>query len=267
MIQKARKVKRIWKRLTRLVLPSDYVVCFIHMPKNAGTSVRHYVLENERKENVYVLESRELDKFAQLSPGEKKRINVVMGHFPYAYRVHEYLPKRCRYSTVLRNPRERVLSFYSYIASHTGHRLHSVISSGVTLEDFLRQQLSPNSLNGQVRLLCNAEPDYVPCTKDMLEQAKENLEEQFEIIGFSEEMESFYRQMNAAYGWDPPIKQRHNVTSNRIKQDEIPDKTKDLIDECNQFDWELYEFAKQLVARRAAGNVASKRQDFLEVPH
>ncbi len=271
MIEKVRKARRIWKRLTRLVLPSDYIVCFVHIPKNAGSSVRSYILENERKEHVYILDSRQLDTFAQLSSDEKKRINVVIGHFPYAYNVHEILQKKCRYSTVLRNPRERVLSLYSYIASEPSHRLHDVITSGeLTLDDFLRKKVSFNSENGQVRFLCNLDPNAwgnKPCTPDMLEQAKENLEKQFEIVGFSEDMDEFYCQMNASFKWTSPTVSKHNVTSKRIIESEISGKTRDLIDEYNRLDWDLYEFAKKLKATNTSQGTAgqTKRQDFREV--
>ncbi len=271
-MSKSNRLNRVLNRLTRLAMPPDYVVCFVHIPKNAGSSVRHYVFENEKKENVYILESGQRDKFAQLSADEKKRINVVIGHFPYAYSVHEHLQKKCRYSTVLRNPRERVLSLYSYIASEPNHRLHSVIASGdLTLDDFLGQRISLNSENGQVRFLCNSDPNAwgnKPCTPDMLEQAKENLEKQFEVVGFSEDMDEFYCQMNASFKWTSPTVSKHNVTSKRINESEISSNTRDLIDEYNRLDWDLYEFAKKLKARNTSQgrDVQTKRQDLREVP-
>jgi hypothetical protein len=253
-------------------MPSDHVVCFLHIPKNAGSSVRTYVLENERKEHVYFLESRQLQEFAQLTPEEKQRINVVIGHFPFAYHLQEYLPKRCRYSTVLRNPRERVLSLYSYIAGEPTHRLYSAIANGkLGLQDFLTERVSANSENGQVRFLCNIDPEAwgnKPCTTDMLEQSKENLERQFEVVGFCEEMDEFYSDMNAAFKWTYPTVLQHNVTSKRINESEISDKTRDLIDEFNSLDWELYKFAEKLKATRKNQRRVDQtsRKDFRKIP-
>jgi hypothetical protein len=247
------RLKLIWNRLVQAKLRPDSIFCFVHIPKNAGTSVRAYVVGNNLYSRTYILNPRELHLLEQLSAEEKAKIGVVIGHYPYAYRLQNHLPRKCSFATVLRHPKARVLSLYSYIASEPEHRLHSAVIGGqLTLEDFIKRRTSMHTENGQVRFLCDIDLDVwgnKPCTREMLEQAKENLERDFEFIGFAEDMDSFYNDVNKSFKWSSRHVSKVNITKKRIQENEISETALQLINDYNQLDLELYEFAQNLKKR------------------
>lgn len=96
---------------------------FLHIPKCAGTTMRHILLENFGNRVIlsyewsnYDFQNKKVLKsyIRSLSKLKREKIRFIIGHNVY-YGIHELFPDReCRYVTFLRNPIERTISDYNF---------------------------------------------------------------------------------------------------------------------------------------------------------
>ena len=103
---------------------------FIHIPKTAGTMVR--ALVNSRKGDVACL--YDYPSNVDLSSiDEDKQARIRQSSFVFGHQQYSSLRKSlegAEYSTILRNPVDRVISFYNHVHQHYnlgGHR-YSLLS-------------------------------------------------------------------------------------------------------------------------------------------
>jgi hypothetical protein len=89
-------------------------VVFLHIMKTAGTSIRRRLEELAGEEPIWRREKEGLPGSAPAA--ELARYRVVMGHFTIADARH--VPQPRRIFTVLREPRERLVSLYHHLARH-----------------------------------------------------------------------------------------------------------------------------------------------------
>jgi hypothetical protein len=77
----------------------------------------------------------------------------------------------------------------------------------------------------------------------MLDQARENLEKHFAVVGVSERFDEFVRLASVELGWDVPRYQRKNVSESRLMLNSIDRETLGVIEHFNRLDIELYKSA------------------------
>lgn len=84
---------------------------FLHIPKTAGQSVHNYLVDAFGKDQVFPFRvNSQINDFGLLA---EDGYRVYSGHFDWS--VMEQLPGEKIYFTVLRNPIDRILSFYFYL--------------------------------------------------------------------------------------------------------------------------------------------------------
>ena len=69
------------------------------------------------------------------------------GHLNFG--VHQYLNKEFEYLTFVRNPINRIVSFYNFVSRTQGHRLHES-ATNLSLTEFLNSVDDPDISNGQI---------------------------------------------------------------------------------------------------------------------
>lgn len=218
---------------------------FLHIPKAAGSTL-HPVLERHYSKRIYQTISlpEQLEAFKKLPEAERRRIRLLKGHMPFG--MHRYLTGHSRYVTLLRHPAERVVSHYYYVKRDRGHYLHPHVSSGMSLADFASSGLSGELDNGQVRLLSGHDQD-IPCgecTRDLLDTSKRNIEDGFAVVGLTERFDESLVLMEIALGWSwTPYYLNHNVTKDKPVAKQIDPLVLKTIEQANQLDFELYEWA------------------------
>ncbi len=84
---------------------------FLHIPKTAGQSVHHFL--ESLVEPKYVAPARVNEQLAMMSVPEIRRYRVFSGHFDWCLLDCLESPKFV--FTVLRNPMERIISFYLFM--------------------------------------------------------------------------------------------------------------------------------------------------------
>jgi hypothetical protein len=236
------------------------LIIFTHIPKTAGTSLRHILVQQYCKDAVFMfyddptVTTKNADEllnevrsyFQDLPEVNDQKFNglvklrAISGHKPFG--IHNLLPvTNFHYITLLREPIERVISFYYHVFGRTEHSIESLISC--------KQSIEFDNL--QVRMLSGVgwKVPYGYCSCNMLEQAKYNLLHYY-IFGlqsrFAESLEIFSKHL----GWSQIQIVAENVGINKPEICNINQQTLHLIAEQNLLDIELYQFAKQLFEER-----------------
>ncbi len=229
------------------------IVIFIHIPKAAGTTF-YQVLDHQYKAQhiLYIKEGmskqRSIDSFKQLPKKKKARLRCIRGHMPLG--LHQWLPKPATYITILRNPVKRVMSQYYYIRRTPVHHLHSkLIEKNVSLETYVRMMSDMNTTNLQTRWVAgcvdfdSVMPPYEDLPANALDLAKENIENSFSVCGLIERFDESLLLMQKILGWKNIYYMRRNVGKRRASEEQSPAATLRLIEEYEEKDLELFEYA------------------------
>lgn len=227
---------------------------FIHIPKTGGTSLRMALLEAIAPRPSIRLMHYDHSRLVSLTVEERQALAMVEGHMYYG--VHELVPGPFRYMTILREPVERVCSWYRYVRSKANHRLHeTVVSNCLSLTKCIQQRLTTQLDNHMTRALTSIEFADVPfggVTEEMLELAKSRLDS-IDIVGTTERMEEFYRLLCARLGW-PPIAPRHlnrtPVATHEKAVSPVSEDDRDSIAALHRFDAALWDHASVVLSRR-----------------
>ena len=231
-------------------------IIFAHIPKAAGTTLHRIIEQEYKRQEIYSIYPTPLnpaagfDHFVNLPLEQRAQIRILKGHLSFG--LHSYIPGPVTYFTLLREPTDRVVSFYYYVRQNVQHYLHDhVLAQNLTLRQYLESQATPANDNFQVRILSGASGvAYGQCTRNMLDSAKSNLQAYFSVVGLSEHFDATLLMLRQAFQWRNVFYVRQNVNPDRPALLSVPQDTLDLIKEHNRLDIELYEYVKQLFEDR-----------------
>lgn len=226
---------------------------FLHIQKTAGTSI----LDNVRP--YYGTSMVSHGDFIGNGPSKFLDTLFISGHFGYEY-AKDYISSRYSF-TFLRNPRERVISFYYYCRNVNNDDFNIYkIARTRNLLGFLEAAsenplIRKNVFNNQVwqlsygfklrdkNTLLDCKEAWQLPPNDLLELSINHLDE-FSHIGFTESFEQdrniILNNLQLPTPKDNVVK---NATSNRPKFSELPKNVKDLIADLTDLDQQLYDTA------------------------
>ena len=239
-------------------LEEDSLVIFMHVPKTAGTSLRHIVQSQFQPHNVFEFYNlktlppkvrKGIAKYNSLSEAQKQAIKFVSGHVGFG--LHEFLSRPCTYITVLRDPVERVISYYYFLL-----RNQNEIVKNKTLPEFIETfggvhnsmtcYLSGLTLQAQLQG-CDAKLKSQQFDQETLAKAKENLKNYFKVVGFVDRFDETCILLQKILGWNiPAFYVRKNVAKHPHATKEIPPETISLIHQYNELDLSLYNYAREI---------------------
>ena len=232
---------------------------FLHIPKAGGTTLYKILERHYARAQTLTFDGRDGQTawFGTLPAARRGRYRLIKGHLYFG--LHRLIAGASTYITFLRNPVERILSFYYYARSHPDHYLYPVLATqGLDLKTLLAREVTLELFNEQTRLLAGDEWEdpQRPVTRDALARAQANLRTHFRVVGLTEEFDASLLLLHHALGWRLPIYTKENVTQNKPDGTSLDAETRTLIKDANRFDLELYEYARELFEeqRRAAGN-------------
>jgi hypothetical protein len=213
---------------------------FLHIPKTAGTSLRTLVEQAYSPEELLFLyaafEPHVLEAIQQALPKAK----ILYGHLCYG--VHETLGITAKYVTFLRNPLDRVVSFYSHNAREPGMMWYAAIQAGRSLREMVESEVSVETNNHITRILASYAP--AECLDDdaVLAQAIENLHRYFYFVGLSENLDAGVNTLKTALNWQVDAVPRLNSNPQPV---EIDAATRAALEKYNRLDLLLYNHVQQ----------------------
>ena len=180
-------------------------------------------------------------------PEEKKeQIQLLQGHFPFG--IHQQLQITPKLFTILRDPVERVISYFNHARTQPSHYMYEEIhQNNWSLADLLARGSGLMLNDGQVRQLSGVwgEVGFGEVTSEMLQTAVSNLS-QCTIVGLTEQFDATLMLLRHHFSWQNILYTRANIGQNRPKASTLPAETIALIRQFNQRDQQLYETAVQL---------------------
>jgi hypothetical protein len=250
-------------------------IVFLHILKTAGSSLRRRLEELAGGAPVW---RHEVDGRPGDAPREAlARCRVVMGHFTIADARHVPGPRRI--FTVLREPRERLLSYYHFLARHRPEvaarpaYAHAAIARRLPLEKFLADpdpRVQGDLRNAMTRSLAG---DYVPVGRNRYRQPWETDAQAIsgpellsralatlfalDFYGFTDRLEQDRPRLMAALGLPDtgplPRENTRDLVSDILEQRPPPKVTpvaERLIHRLTDLDRPLYRLARQAAGMR-----------------
>lgn len=238
-------------------------IYFNHIPKTAGTSLRHslsrlFAPEKCRPEWF-------LEDYLKVPAAQLEAVGFLAGHFgAYPLTLH---PRKLKTLTFLREPISRAYSHFLHIQNDESHPSNQAVAD-MSFCDFIHSDLSEfELLNYQARFIgfsdigdhfaaLSRRGDRASLTsllnsRRLLEQAKENLSRCF-FVGLTESYASSLDMLSRHMGVPVENDARFNVAKTDVPMPTLSQADKSRLDWLTRFDTDLYELAKLIAAQQAA---------------
>eukprot|EP01025_Chloroclados_australasicus_P025831 TRINITY_DN2571_c1_g2_i1.p1 TRINITY_DN2571_c1_g2~~TRINITY_DN2571_c1_g2_i1.p1 ORF type:complete len:383 (-),score=27.10 TRINITY_DN2571_c1_g2_i1:1951-3099(-) len=288
---------------------SDAPLLHLHIPKTAGTAMAVYIQNNWSKRCAEVRLNPSYfgqpwagnpgNSLAVSDPNAKcywvtvyaapegqgwpllwvltqlHGVKLRYAHGHVSFGACRYLLGGCQYTTVLREPRDRMLSHYFYLRENHPDISEITCQGCDTFKGFLESLLTGQSYmygseNYYVRMLygdalnaaasrslvcrqhlssCDVIP-FMGVNQTHFEQVKENLQKHFPVIGILEDIKTYQALMLYHYDYEPYPMETLRKTQSRLQVEDLDKETLDLLEKFVYWDVKVYEFTKELVQRR-----------------
>ena len=238
---------------------------FVHVQKAAGTSLLRRFRRVFTEEQIYPDDSdgHQHTVAPQIMPEQLvarwavrgDRIRLVTGHLPLC--TTELVDVPFTTLTVVREPVERTLSYLRH------HRWFHPEDADRPLEEIYEDPFRYHGMihNHMVKLfgmtveeMTSGMLTHIEFTPEHLARAKAGLAS-VDVVGLQDDFEGFCRELEDRFGWDLGKPVRANTT----EPADIPASLVERIAADNALDAELYRFAVDLVADRAAATTRAPR--------
>lgn len=225
---------------------------YIHIPKTAGTFVRN-ILINKFGDVGYSYGSAPYTTLSKKSDREIrvfKTRSFVIGHEDF-YTFHAMFGDSARYSTLVRNPIDRLISYYNHAMDNFAHFKGRPVSLLRFLEDKNNFELD----NLQVRYLCG-KPMAEPVTRKDLNAAIALIANGTIEIGLADALPEAFRSMRVFSGLGPLTSARKvNVSKRGLSRNTIADAELASIKARSKLDLALFRFCrKEIISKRREQN-------------
>jgi sulfotransferase famil protein len=253
----------------------DDILVFLHVPKTAGTSLSSLFRAQFGKSAVFKLRNWQPDAH---EAGEKemrasiaalhalpveRRAGVRLAKGPLHYGFAPALPGR--YFTLLRDPVKRVLSLYFQIRKPGSKHLPPEIMEQalkMSLREFIESGISLETDNDQTRRIAGVRsPGDLAVTAATLDRAARVLRHEYAAVGLTERFDESMLLFKRVFGWRTPFYERQNLNHQPADAACVSKADLALIAERNQFDIQLYQFARERFDEAVANLGASFRRE------
>jgi hypothetical protein len=246
---------RIVKRLGFLKLMP---VVFLHLQKTAGTSIvdiarQFYGNDNVISHGAYLGDANGLlssEKFFQMdhTQGRLASIQFISGHFGYDF-AKQFMGSHYSF-TFLRNPVERILSFYYFCRIRDPNQFkHYELAQRLSLDEFLELGFTDPDIKARIwnHQVCQIATGWgsssgvVLKDEELLALAIQHLDD-FSYIGFTETYGKDQDKILKDIGITIPVgKHKSNANPGRPLFDGLPQSSKNLLLGLTELDRILYE--------------------------
>jgi len=255
------RIRNFYFRLVKLLGTLNLKpVVFLHLQKTAGTSIvdiarQFYGNDQVISHGAYLLEangllSDEKSFHKDHSPIKLMPIQFISGHFGYDF-AKQFMESHYSF-TFLRNPVERILSFYYFCKIRDPNQFkHYELAQRLSLDEFLElgytdPDIKAHIWNYQVSQLATgwgSTKGLVLSDAELLALAIQHLDD-FSYIGFTESYDEDQDKILKDIGITIPVgKHKSNANPGRPLFEGLPQSSKDLLMGLTELDRVLYEEA------------------------
>lgn len=251
--------------------PPD-VLIHLHIAKTGGTSFSSMIKHGFRSAEVFESADQGVGTAGAMRQAPREacerqliafglnRVRYISGHVPLG--IHRVFESRAKYIATIRHPVERIISYFFFQAEDRGRYLKD--GRPVAFEEYVKDRLDVQLHDYQVRVLCGLpELDAEIPGRDQhrpqltverrhLEQAKRNIEQLFLAAAPIEQLTELGLMVRLIYGWPMRRLQTEykNPTKTRPRSNKISAELIRIIEECNSYDLELYEWVRRRFAEQ-----------------
>lgn len=241
-------------------LTPDEQLCFIHIPKTAGTTLTS--LLNSKFHQSKICPAEVWSEVVDIPRTELAQYQLFRGHF--FYDIGELLPHKPVYITMLRHPIERVISGYEFMRRNIPTRTEALTNhykaKTMTLTEYVSDLENPSMANSQTRHLSLSRHKDDP--EAWLAVAKQHLAE-FACFGLVEHFQDSMALLSYTFGWNPLAEYSNlMIGARKLKQEQLEPEVLEMIATRNSLDLELYKYAKELFASRHAQMVQTLQERY-----
>ncbi len=233
-------------------------VCFFsHVPKTGGTSFESILAKNFTVSEVLHVNAPDLNRFPKLLELKKNKPKFICGHHPMHGLLYQLLPDTPLFHfTMLRDPVDRVISYYNYIKGKMDHPLHNH-TADQTLTEFLNSNASPELSNGQTKRFSGHLHQQTANEATMLAEAQDTLKNCFSLVLTTCLYDQGLLLLKNRLGLKDIFYQRKNVSHRFVHREQLTNHELDLITKMNQLDIELFYGIKESCQQLIKTDVAA----------
>ncbi|NDW01321.1 sulfotransferase family 2 domain-containing protein [Salipiger sp. PrR002] len=226
----------------------------LHVPKSAGSTLTAILAPTCPQTTHMTVGDNNLQHLSGLGLQRRSELRFIFGHLSHG--VARHLPQSCAYITVLRDPGNRLLSYFRYIQRITDHPLHvQVAKKKMSFGDFLEYaadtpEVRLESDNGQVRRLAGyaRQIESIGQEEKLFQKALHNIFAEDIVYGFTEYFDDFLERLTKRKIISGHKDTRLNMAPEKteiapvLAQLNAPQK--ELFDQFNYWDNKFYEICK-----------------------
>jgi len=264
-------------------LEKDDILYYLHIPKTAGTSLITILDGCFAKEKVLRLHAWKF--LLPKMPLDFSKYRFVRGHYGYGF--YRLLPKKPIYLTVLRDPKDIIVSSYKMIQRQPEEAKRYSIPQEKTISELITDPKIEGLNDTQTHWLA-VDLDVLSLSKDMdltqladfqpeehsyfknpdisdeklLETAKEHLSE-FAWVGITEKFEESLFLLHYTFDWKPIHNTvKKNVAPHNAQKDDLTDEALEKISQWTKLDNELYRYGNELFESRYSKMVEDLKEKY-----
>lgn len=228
------------------------LLCFVHVPKAAGTALNNVLYHVYGR--TFVSYHNRLSPFEthQLNRTWAKEVFALGGHNPFGFhrqfgpwyqrytaRNGVFSGRDVRYISMVRNPIERMHSYYRFVKTFAAHRLHRETRHMGCEEFFSHMEAIEN-----MECIANLQCALISGGSDQADDAVRRVKNDYMLVGTADKSSDFISKLSESLEWPEVNLERKNVSPVGAEADEDREIIAAFVNKFNYGDNELYEFVR-----------------------
>jgi hypothetical protein len=242
---------------------AENLICFVHINKNGGTSVRELLRRNYPANGLLEVmiqgrrsvdgRPKSVDSFDEdvlqavsEAQTQQQRLSCCAANLPFG--LHKYLDRPVSYFTFLREPVGRCISYWNFAfrTRKEGRLWSKLVACEFNLETIRQTHTAYQFFNDQIRMVTGSSNPEPGVTE--LALAQEIIERDFAFVGATERLSDGIRFLGFQFQWTDVRCGKFNVGDSSAF---LPVGAEKYFRETNEWDIRLYEWlVREYLPRR-----------------